>query len=106
MKEKYKNGHGIVIKQCCASCIHCGFDKVFRICMKGHGHVAPYDPMCDEWEIKPGLLRAGRGDGKVKNPEYLRYLLAENDRENLSLEERSVSAVRARYTAQGGKIYL
>ena len=85
MTEKYKNGHGIVIKQCCASCVFCGYDKVYRICMKGMGHVAPYDPKCDKWEIKPGLLKAGRGDGKVKSPEYLRFLQAEQEREKKGL---------------------
>lgn len=72
--EFYKNRYGILIKKCCASCIHCLLDNRGRVCDYGEGHTSS-GYLCTDWELKPPLEKAGMGGGKVKRHEYSVYLL-------------------------------
>ncbi len=81
-KQFVKNKYGISIVKCCASCKHHdskGEDKV-RYCKKGYGkHYLDY--YCGrDWEMNPSLNNAGSGGGKVKKPEYIRYITSNPNR--------------------------
>ena len=67
-----KNRFGITIVKCCASCRHKKCDNRMRLCMRGKGNVSP-DYLCDKWEMAEQLEIVGKGDGKVKQKEYLEF---------------------------------
>jgi len=77
IKKFYKNKYNINIVMCCASCRHHmvkGEDNV-RMCKKYH-MANESDYLCTSgWEMDPSLDNAGKGGGKVKRGEYLRYVL-------------------------------
>lgn len=72
-----RNHFGIVIKKCCASCIHKQLQgkgaAVTRICDAGEGIIKP-SALCQDWQMIPTLDNAGKGDGRVKCPQYIQYL--------------------------------
>lgn len=73
------NGYGIAIRKICASCAYkeAGRNENDRVCGKDGTHVRPTDT-CPAWKLRRGsdgggLLNAGKGGGRVKRIEYLRY---------------------------------
>ena len=76
-----QNEYGISIKVCCASCVFKALDSGgLRICTNGRGHVKRTDS-CDGWMMKRGLENAGKGGGKVKKGDYLRFNHEQRQRE-------------------------
>ena len=86
-EEFEKNRFGIQIKKCCASCKHHtdGEKDNKRKCLR-YGVEHSLDYLCAKgWEMmrpgnppKPGELNldnAGKGDGRVKKPQYIKYVL-------------------------------
>ena len=76
-KQFVRNEYGVCIVKCCASCAHHvsdGRDKV-RICRKEHrDHWMDY--LCkDGWVMAKGLENAGKGGGRVKKREYIKFIL-------------------------------
>lgn len=63
-----RNGHGIIIKKCCASCRWKGeLDSLqFRKCTLTGKKVRPR-ACCPEWQLHPGLKGAGSGGGEVRD---------------------------------------
>ena len=87
IEEFERNRYGINIKKCCASCLHHtdGSKDHLRLCNR-YGIENPLDYLCVKgWEMmrpgnppKPGeinLQNAGRGDGSVKKPQYIKFVL-------------------------------
>ena len=85
--EYVKNKYNISIKKCCASCQHHtdGSNDRKRKCNK-YATEHPADYCCNKgWELmhpsdppKPGEINydnAGRGDGFVKKPQYIKFVL-------------------------------
>lgn len=73
-KAFYRNGYGIPIVMCCASCAHKVFDKGgLRVCTKGEGTVRT-SYLCSDWAVSPKLDNAGKGGGKVKKKDYLLFV--------------------------------
>lgn len=73
-KAFYRNGYGVPIVMCCASCAHKLFDKGgLRVCTKGEG-VIRTSYLCSDWVVSPKLDNAGKGGGKVKKKNYLLFV--------------------------------
>lgn len=101
---KYVRNHfGIVVKKCCASCIHKQLQgkgaAVSRICDAGEGVVKP-SALCQDWQMMPSLDNAGKGDGRVKCPQYIEYL-----RSKPIGGETPVSVFRNEWLAMGNTLY-
>lgn len=107
------NGHCVV--KSCASCAFKTYDNgAMRLCMKGGGHVGSMG-LCDEWELHNRYNRLGIGKGKVKNPDYIKYLVAVRMSENAQIAQdiidksdvKSIMAIRNDFTEKTGKnVYL
>ena len=76
-----RNQNGIEIKECCASC---RFKKINsqrgRHCTK-HRFAVKKKSLCKDWDISEGLQHAGDSGGRVKSPEYLKFLVEIRERE-------------------------
>ena len=77
IKEYVKNKYGIAVVKCCASCLHHdskGEDYI-RYCKKGMGK-RRLDYCCGSgWAMMPSLDNAGKGGGRVKKPQYIKFVL-------------------------------
>jgi hypothetical protein len=107
-----KNGYGVEIVMCCASCQHKEFDTdKTRICTNGEGVTRP-SSFCTRWQMRKGLDKAGKGGGGVKTPQYLRYVLDRQAHERELIEARkmlqrtSLAEIRAEYAKAHGPIFL
>ena len=76
-----RNRNGIEIKECCASC---RFRQISsekgRFCKK-HQKKVKAGWHCKDWDISEGLQHAGDSGGRVKSPEYLKFLVEIRERE-------------------------
>lgn len=94
VKEMVKNDHGVRIVKCCASCANCAEDCAkmranVRMCMAGHGeHDKSY--LCSDWKMKKFYQDFElKPFGRIKKPEYLKWLLAKVDGINaMDIEEK------------------
>lgn len=110
-----KNSNGVSIVKCCASCKHKKLDNRQRLCMAGEGLV-PSDYLCPEWEMNPVYEKLGNGDGRIKNPMYLRYALDrtyEDERKALLAQESHKTftrtplvIIRREFEELHGSIYM
>lgn len=110
---KTDSGHHII--KCCSSCAYKTYDNgAMRLCMKGCGHV-PGMGLCDEWELNNCYSRLGKDKGRIKRPEYIKFLIACRHEENRRImsgeldknETRSLTSIREEFRAKFGKdIYL
>lgn len=104
--EFTRNGYGVRIRKCCASCRHKAIDSRLRLCMKGEGHVSPTS-VCEMWECNPPLMSAGKGDGMIKDPMYLRYCIDRKFPDGGEAENVSVMVLRQEFMEKfGRRIYL
>ena len=81
-----RNRFGVRVKKCCASCQHKCIDlDGTRVCALMTLIVTP-DFRCPKWEILEGLLQAGKGGGKVKNRQYLKFVQEVREKEQQAIE--------------------
>lgn len=101
-----RNTYGIVVKKCCASCIHRHLQgkgaNVNRICDAGEGLVNSGD-LCADWAMEPSLHNAGKGDGAVKSEKYINYLKKELPNGDFSVG--NTDRLRTQYKREYGDIY-
>ena len=64
------NGHGVMVRKCCASCAYKRFTRAVltRRCRKHGGNVRPSD-CCGEWKMSRQLKTAGLSHGVVRDIE-------------------------------------
>ena len=109
-KETKKNGRGIDIVKCCASCRYKTLDSHTRVCMKGEGAVLP-SYLCPLWEMHPVYEGVGKGNGRVKQSGYLQYVVDKID-ESISKDGNDsqirlrLDEMRKEYIKKHGTIYL
>lgn len=74
-KETTTNVFGITIVKCCASCANKMFtsNEKKRDCIFGEKNL-PTSYLCKQWKMAKGLERAGKGNGRVRKPDWYRYL--------------------------------
>lgn len=104
-KAFYRNGYGVNIVMCCASCAHKVFDKGgLRVCTKGEGTVRT-SYLCSDWVLSPKLDNAGKGGGKVKKKDYLKFVL-NYPRPKPKEGFVTLSEIREVYEKLYGQIYM
>ena len=110
---KYRNIHGIEVKECCASCRFKDLTRLMtaRYCTARNKSVKPKG-CCKQWAISDQLEAAGRGGGQVKRREYLRYLLEVRSDESLADQlgihapHKSIDQIRQEFETNHGSIYI
>ena len=82
--EMVRNGYGVNIKKCCASCGNKGLGKTDgrRICIKGEGEV-PAEYLCEDWLMNDQCKKIKcENFGMVKKPAYIEWLKKQVDEIN------------------------
>jgi len=85
-KQTVKNGFGVSIVVCCASCMFKEFkSEKERLCtlIRKPTHPSEY---CNSWRMDPHLENAGKGDGRIRKKEWLEYV-AEHGRTSQSIRD-------------------
>ena len=108
-----RNLHGVEIKKCCASCRFKDLTRLMtaRFCTEHHKSVKP-NGCCKQWAMSEQMESAGRGCGKVKRKEYLRYVLAVREEEALASQRglnplhKTIDQIRKEFEKNHGSIYL
>ena len=109
-----KNGHGIKIKKCCASCKQRKIDdELGRFCNLHKCTVASND-VCKRWELSKKLNNAGNGIGKVKCMSYMNFFRAKWVQQLDALEAgeinprkmKCIGEIRREYEREFGEIYV
>ena len=114
-RKVVKNCHFIGVKACCASCCHRMInDDGFRVCTKKKRFVYKTN-CCDSWKLSRGLNRPRARWGKVKNPDYLKYMariramenarIVEAEEKGMYLEMLSAETIRRTFEKVHGEIY-
>lgn len=112
MTDFKNNSFGVAIKMQCSSCAFKDMTRAVstRYCTKHERSVEP-NHVCSLWSMSDQMKMAGRSEGKVKRLEYLRYLLAERDDEQLAIQmghnikPRSIEQIRENFESEHGSIY-
>lgn len=102
-----------VVKKCCASCAHKTLTRavLLRRCKARRVEVRPSD-YCTGWQLSKQLKAVGQSAGLVKRREYLMYLAAVREEEELAVQsgrkvkEKSIAQVRMDFEREHGSIYL
>ena len=101
--EYYVNRYRIVIKKCCASCMHKHPNSEFmRICDSGEGLVKP-SFCCEKWQMHPKLNNAGKGGGKVRKKEFLYFV---SDYKHPPTYHKKIWELIEEYEAEFGSRFL
>lgn len=111
--ETTKNGFGVKVKKCCASCMHKSVENDgTRVCQlmqlkvkQGFG--------CSKWQMDISCGKAGLGLGKVKKKAYLMFVFAVRIEENDAIqkgviteqERRTLEQLREEFTKEHGSIW-
>ena len=109
MMETITNNYGIRFKICCASCENRVLEVDGSYC--GIGKSKPkFNQPCKSYKFRPSLMNAGKEKGRIKKPDYFRFLLEWRDRETMQrvpLQNRaSLLEIRSEYEKLYGSIYL
>ena len=108
-----RNDQGIKVKKCCASCIYRGIlADGSRVCNLMQIMREGKDK-CPSWELAPGRRNAGKPEGRVKEKQYLRYVLTTRELESIAIQEgrlqeidrASIEDIREQYREQHGSEY-
>lgn len=77
MKSTLKSNYGIDIKICCASCANCKLvtTETHR-CTLTNEETLPHFT-CIAWQVKPKLMNAGMGRGKIRSKQELQKVQEE-----------------------------
>ena len=113
MKEFKANGYGVVIRKCCASCLHKGQTRLMtkRHCSEHDKDVSPMG-LCSLWQMSDQMKAAGLGGGKIKCREYLKHLAKVRSDEDLAKQNgltimpKSVDEVRSEFEQEHGSIFI
>ena len=98
-KTFFINKYGIAIVKCCASCRHKKNLKCYRFFDAQQLQSTP----CKEWALNPNLDNAGKGNGKVKKIDYLRFALSCMEEKKCSWD---LERIRNEYRRSSGNIYV
>lgn len=108
-----RNDQRIKVKKCCASCIYRDIlANGSRVCNLMQIMREGIDK-CPSWEMAPGLRNAGKPYGRVKEKQYLRYVLTTRELESIAIQEgrlqeidrASIEDIREQYREQHGSEY-
>lgn len=101
------NTYGIPIKICCASCKHCDHSRASppRLCLR-YGCVISRCRQGRDWQMSKAMKAVGKGNGKIKRKEYLRYLLqTRQDEEQSGKRPKGITQIRKDFEKQFGDMY-
>ena len=109
MMETITNNNGIRYKVCCASCENRVLEVDGSYC--GSGKSKPkFNQPCKSYKFRPSLTDTGKEKGRIKKPDYFRFLTEWRDRETMKctpISERvGLMEIRASYEKLYGSIYL
>ncbi len=109
MMETITNNYGIRYKVCCASCENRVLEVDGSYC--GSGKSKPkFNQPCKSYKFRPSLTDTGKEKGRIKKPDYFRFLTELRDRETMKrtpISERAgLTEIRASYEKMYGSIYL
>lgn len=109
MMETITNNNGIRYKVCCASCENRVLQVDGSYC--GSGKSKPkFNQPCKSYKFRPSMTDTGKEKGRIKKPDYFRFLNEWKDRETIEgkpISERAgLTEIRASYEKLYGSIYL
>ena len=86
-KKSVRNGFGVKVKCCCASCQYKDIEPDgTRVC-KLMEMIMPSGSICKKWDLEDHLKDAGKGWGRIKKKEYLAFVLSVREEENRMIDE-------------------
>ena len=112
--EYVANGYGIAIPKRCATCAHKGQTRLMtrRQCLEHEKEVKPKN-VCSLWSMCDQMKAAGRGGGRIKRIEYLKYLASVRETESMALQNgltiqpKPVAEIRSEFEQEHGcSIYI
>ena len=109
MMEFVTNNNGIRFLICCASCESRVLEVTGSRCGLVRAKPKP-GKKCTAYRFRQSLMDAGKEKGRIKKPDYFRFLLEWRDRETMQcvpLQNRaSLLEIRSEYEKMYGSIYL
>ena len=109
MMEFVTNNNGIRFLICCASCENRVLEVTGSRCGLVRAKPKP-GKQCTAYRFRQSLMDAGKEKGRIKKPDYFRFLLERRDRETtqrVPLQNRaSLLEIRSEYEKMYGSIYL
>ena len=112
--EYVANGYGIAIPKRCATCAHKGQTRLMtrRQCLVHEREVKPKN-VCSLWSMCDQMKAAGRGGGRIKRTEYLKYLASVRETEStalqngLTIKPKPIDVIRSEFEKEHGcSIYI
>lgn len=107
--EFVTNNNGIRFLICCASCENRVLEVTGSSCGLVRAKPKP-GKQCTAYRFRPSLMNAGKEKGRIKKPDYFRFLTEWRDRETMKrtpISERAgLTEIRASYEKLYGSIYL
>jgi len=112
MRDFERNAFDMPIRKCCASCKYKGLTRavLLRRCQMHDRDVSPMG-VCCLWEMNQTMRRVGMNLGRVKRHEYLMYVLAVREQEDLEelagqpVKPKSLLQLRQEFERKHGSIY-
>ena len=112
-KEFKANGYGIAIPKRCATCAHKGQTRLMtkRQCLAHEKEVKPKG-VCSLWKMSDQMKAAGRGGGRIKRIEYLKYLASVRETESIALQNgltikpKPIAEIRSEFEQEHGSIFI
>ena len=106
--EFITNNNGICFLVCCASCENRVLDVKGSRCLLVSGKPKP-GKQCTAYRFRQSLMDAGKEKGRIKKPDYFRFLLEWREREkatNVKVPPAGLTQIRCKYEKMYGSIYL
>lgn len=113
MIRRFTNKYGVRIRRCCASCDARVITTkgTFRTCMLDNKEVASTD-VCNSWQLRTGLEKAGSAQGRVKRKAYFNFLQEVRDREatarnlGLRIAAKSIEEIRDEFEIEKNSFFI
>ena len=108
MMEFVTNNNGIRFLICCASCENRVIEVTGSRCGLVRAKPKP-GKQCTAYRFRQSLMDAGKEKGRIKKPDYFRFLLEWLDREkatNGKVPPAGLTQIRSEYEKKYGSIYL
>ena len=111
MMQKFVfNKNNMRFKVCCASCENRILETDGSRCgLAGAKPNHKPDEQCTAYQFRTSLMDAGKEKGRIKKPDYFRFLLEWRDREKASngkVPPAGLTQIRSEYEKMYGSIYL
>ena len=111
--EYVANGYGIAIPKRCATSAHKGQTRLMtrRQCLVHEKEVKPKS-VCSLWSMSDQMKAAGRGGGRIKRIEYLKYLTSVRETESIALQNgltikpKPIAEIRSEFEQEHGSIFI